>query len=118
MVRCMASGRVTMPTPTVFILLVNWNGKADTLECLFTPVIHYYDHAEDAWFAGARMDLSIGMAEHDNRRIPDRTEGPIEIPWTTGCAMFFRAEPLQKLGGLDERFFAYWEDVDLSLRLR
>jgi GT2 family glycosyltransferase len=36
----------------------------------------------------------------------------------SGCAALYRKEILEKLGGFDERFFAYFEDVDLGLRLQ
>jgi GT2 family glycosyltransferase len=35
-----------------------------------------------------------------------------------GGAAAYRADAFAELGGFDERFFAYWEDVDLALRFR
>jgi N-acetylglucosaminyl-diphospho-decaprenol L-rhamnosyltransferase len=35
-----------------------------------------------------------------------------------GGAAAYRAGPFRDLGGFDETLFAYWEDVDLALRLR
>lgn len=43
----------------------------------------------------------------------DRTA---EIPWLSGCFLFARTSFLDKIGGFDERFFMYMEDVDLSRR--
>ncbi|MFO0848053.1 MAG: glycosyltransferase family 2 protein [Gemmataceae bacterium] len=37
--------------------------------------------------------------------------------WLTGTAPLVRATALAQVGGFDDRFFAYWEDVDLCLRL-
>lgn len=39
-------------------------------------------------------------------------------PIVGGCFMFFRGETFRKLGGFDDRYFLYFEDFDLSLRVR
>jgi GT2 family glycosyltransferase len=85
---------------------------------LLTPVIHYYDEPEEIWFGGSRIDLSLGVALHDNSRVPTLVEQPREIPWASGCAMLLRAEVVKRLGGFDDRYFLIWEDVDLSMRVR
>jgi GT2 family glycosyltransferase len=38
--------------------------------------------------------------------------------WVAGMFMFFRRETFEQLGGFDERYFLYYEDVDLCARLR
>ena len=38
--------------------------------------------------------------------------------WVAGMFMVFRAETLRSVGGFDERYFLYYEDVDLCARLR
>jgi N-acetylglucosaminyl-diphospho-decaprenol L-rhamnosyltransferase len=43
---------------------------------------------------------------------------PVEVPWVTGCCMLVRRACLEDLGGLDEQFFLYYEDVDLCVRAR
>lgn len=40
------------------------------------------------------------------------------VAWVTGCCLLVRRPCLQDLGGLDEEFFLYYEDVDLCLRAR
>lgn len=42
---------------------------------------------------------------------------PFEIENASGCFMLIRTELLKKLNGFDERFFLYFEDSDLTLRL-
>lgn len=37
-------------------------------------------------------------------------------PFLSGCFMFFRIKDLVNIGGFDERYFMYFEDVDLSRR--
>lgn len=39
------------------------------------------------------------------------------IPIVSGCFMLCRADVLKAVGGFDERYFMYFEDFDLSLRM-
>ena len=39
------------------------------------------------------------------------------IDWQAGCALMVRGELLKKLGGFDERFYYYYEDLDLCHRI-
>lgn len=41
----------------------------------------------------------------------------MEVPYLSGCFMFIRTSILKEIGGFDERFFMYCEDVDLSRRI-
>lgn len=43
---------------------------------------------------------------------------PLRPEWVAGMFMLFRFEVFRQLGGFDERYFLYYEDVDLCLRLR
>ncbi len=41
----------------------------------------------------------------------------MNIPYLSGCFMFFRTAALQKAGLFDERFFMYPEDIDITRRI-
>jgi GT2 family glycosyltransferase len=41
----------------------------------------------------------------------------MNIPYLSGCFMFFRMESLKKTGLFDERFFMYPEDIDITRRI-
>jgi len=41
-----------------------------------------------------------------------------EVDWQSGCCVMVRGELLRKLGGLEERFFYHFEEVDLCHRIR
>jgi GT2 family glycosyltransferase len=43
---------------------------------------------------------------------------PRETDWVSGEAFLVRADVLRQLGAFDERYVAYFEDADLSVRLR
>lgn len=39
------------------------------------------------------------------------------VPLASGCCMLLRTEALRRVGGFSERYFLYFEDFDLSIRL-
>src|SRR3954470_6361001 len=44
--------------------------------------------------------------------------GPTEVDWVSGACMVARRRALEEIGSMDERFFMYFEDVDLCRRAR
>jgi GT2 family glycosyltransferase len=55
-----------------------------------------------------------GRGEVDHQQYDDQTD----IFGASGAASLYRVAALQEVGLLDEDFFAYYEDVDLSFRLQ
>ena len=56
------------------------------------------------------------MYEFELRHLdPDQA---ISVPFLSGCFMFFRTSALAEVGVFDERFFMYFEDADLTRRIR
>ena len=43
--------------------------------------------------------------------------GPFAVDWVAGMFMLFRSDAFRAAGGFDERFFLYYEDVDICRRL-
>ena len=68
------------------------------------------------WYSGGRVLLGRAEARHSFRRLEDA--GIVETDYVTGCAMFIRCASLHGTGLFWEQLFLYWEDVDLSLRMR
>ncbi len=56
------------------------------------------------------------MHEHEMRGLTDE-RGVKGIPVVHGCYMFTRLSVLQAIGGFSPKYFMYFEDSDLSLRL-
>ena len=63
------------------------------------------------WFAGGQLDEEVGRTT--SRPDPDQV-GPHR--WLTGACVLVDLATWTRLGGFDERYFLYWEDVDLSQR--
>jgi GT2 family glycosyltransferase len=68
--------------------------------------------------AGIEVD-SLGVATERLAGQPVQEAGAaVEVFGASGCVALYRTEMLRELGSLDERFFAYLEDVDLAWRAR
>ena len=64
--------------------------------------------------------LSLARKALAGQAGPDyRTDaGATRVDWVAGMFMLFRAAAFRAAGGFDERFFMYYEDVDICRRLR
>lgn len=66
-------------------------------------------------FRGSTLDLADGcirgVARKPGRGSPQRPQ-----PWLPGTCLAFHRDLLARSGPFDERYFLYWEDVDLSYR--
>jgi GT2 family glycosyltransferase/glycosyltransferase involved in cell wall biosynthesis len=69
-------------------------------------------------FAGGGVTW-FGMGYSPFRGQPDgpRFDEPRDVLFGTGSAMFVRADVFREAGGFDERYFMFYEDVDLGWRL-
>ena len=43
---------------------------------------------------------------------------PADVFWATGACLMVRSEVFRRLGGLDDRFFAHMEEIDLCWRMQ
>jgi GT2 family glycosyltransferase len=53
---------------------------------------------------------------HSGYRVTAAPGEAVWVPWVTGAALAARRETIEALGGWDERFFLYYEDIELCLR--
>ena len=65
-----------------------------------------------AW-GGGRVSFWLGRSVHARAPLP---EGRLD--YLTAASVLIRASALERVGLFDEGFFMYWEDTDLSFRLR
>ncbi len=72
------------------------------------------------WAEGGRRGFcanGLVLIGHGGSPRP-RTHGPEAVPFLPGACVLFRTADLAAVGGFDDRYFMYWEDVDLCDRLR
>jgi hypothetical protein len=84
------------------------------------PKIFYHDRPRTLWYAGGIVRLSTGLIRHVGLRKEDGPEFNRQGPtgYATGCCFAMRCRDFERIGGFDECFSMYAEDVDLSLRVR
>lgn len=52
------------------------------------------------------------------RRVRGLQQRPQQVHWATAACLLFRTDVYRALGGFDERYFMYCEDVDICIRLQ
>jgi len=93
---------------------------------IFQTMLDYMENHKDIGLAGTRIIFPDGQEQDSVQSLYprhryakkkfDALKG--EIAWVLGASMIARHEIIQKIGGFDERFFLYAEDIDLCLTIR
>lgn len=71
-------------------------------------------NGQKIWNGGGKINYFFGTFFSSNKV----SKSYKTIDWFTGCCCLFETKLFVEIGKLDERFFAYYEDVDLSLRIK
>jgi GT2 family glycosyltransferase len=121
---CNAGIRVALGEGAEYVWLLNNDALADprSLSALVAAaasdprvgaagsVISQLSRTEPEIWGGGWVRLWIGKTRH--------ARGPSDpLTYLSGGSLLIRAEALRRCGLLDEIFFMYWEDTDLSFRL-
>ncbi|MDG1819199.1 MAG: glycosyltransferase family 2 protein [Porticoccaceae bacterium] len=94
--------------------------EANTDILCVSPVI-LNQGGETIWFGGGDFSsLHAGAKSWFKNKVVDQLKGAppiIESPFISGCAMFLSKESYSDIGGFDDKFFMYIEDIDFSYRI-
>ncbi len=81
------------------------------------PLILKYS-GKEIWNAGGRINYFFGNFI-TRKKVGNSLNSSHELTeWFTGCCCLFKTKIFKEIGKLDESFFAYYEDVDFSLRIK
>lgn len=104
----------TKVSPGFLELMVEEMRSNDNLAAI-QPLIYFMDPKDQIWNAGGIYHDWLGYSKTNYHL---KSEKPYFTDWITGCALLARTSIIEKVGLLDNGYFAYFEDVDWSLRMR
>lgn len=81
------------------------------------PAIYWMHEPEKIWNGEGKFNRLLGVTTSDTS-IPAANATYKNAEWATGCCMLLRNQALSKSGLFNKLFFLYYEDVELSFRLR
>lgn len=128
-----------------FVLLLN--PDAELRPGALETLVAFLDRHPDVGVVGPRLRFPDGSVQPSRRRFPtlatlliesaapsrwwdgwpalrrfyvaDRPDDQTQdVDWLVGAALLIRREALEGIGGFDERFFMYSEELDLARRIR
>lgn len=84
------------------------------------PKFYFLNNKDRIWNAGGSIIKSLGWVRTigENKLAKDKYDQPKSTEWITGCCFMVRTNIVREIGGLNDRFFIYYEDVEWSLRIR
>ncbi len=106
----------TVLDPDCLGTLVKESDKKTVLQ----PLILLHDHGKKTHLINTTGNYLnfLGVSYCSGYRTPENKAMAQEIPAASGAGLFVPKPIMQAVGGLDERFFMYHEDLDWSWRAR
>lgn len=137
--------RILAASSARYVLLLNTDMRFDPEEQCLTKMVRFMDERPDCGIAGCRLyhedgtfafparrfqtmrmiaARRLGKLGRTWRREADRLlyrerqpEEVFECDWLSGCLLMVRRRAYETVGGFDERFAKYFEDVDFCARI-
>jgi GT2 family glycosyltransferase len=108
----------TEVAPNLLEVLVE-AAEQDSSIGMLGPKILYYEPSSTIWSAGGAVDR-YGQPTHLRADEPDAdsAEQPHDVDYASGCALLVKRAVIDRIGPLDERFFAYFEETEWCARAR
>jgi len=93
--------------------------KKDSKIGITTSKIMYEGQRDIVWYGGGFINYLKGFPKIDdfNEKVStDKAELSKYVTFISGCTMMFSKESIQKIGGFDDKYFMYCEDLDLCMK--
>ena len=85
---------------------------------IVVPKIYYHGHRKVIWSAGCRYRKFPPIIKLNDGEDTGQYNDLRDVEFVTTCCLLIKREVIEKIGLLDPNCFLYWEDYDLSVRVR
>lgn len=80
---------------------------------ILSPVIYWFSKPTKVWYSGGNLSIWVPFLKLRHEYV-----SLTEVDMVSGCAMLVPASHWRELGGFDESYETYFEDLDLTLRAK
>lgn len=80
------------------------------------PLMYLLHDRNKVWNAGGKFNSWTGGSLSITK--VQKQSAPYQTDWITGCCILVKSSVIKEIGLLNDHYFAYFEDVDWSLRMR
>ena len=98
---------------------------ADTMEAdpsigVAGATIYYHCKPDTIWFNGAKLNHRTGEMEAYSFKTIDEGQFTeiVDSDYAPGCGMLVRSDAIRQCGGIDPRYFIYFEESDWCLHIK
>ena len=102
-----------------FLSLMQASMDSDNNLAATQPLILDFPNKNIIWNAGGSFNTFFGLSKTRYKGMMYKPNLNIETltEWISGCCILVKIAVIKEVGLLDNRFFAYFEDVDWSIRM-
>lgn len=86
-----------------------------------SPIIVHSDRPRNIWYAGGgfrKLRGFVNVHYNEGRDLECAPAELFETEFAPGCCLMMPLAIFDEIGAFDERFFVYWEDMDLCHRMK
>jgi len=103
-----------------FLSLLESRMDSDKNLAATQPLILNFQNKDTIWNAGGSFNTFFGLSKTRSKGMLYKPKLKIETftEWISGCCILVKISVIKEVGLLDNHFFAYFEDVDWSIRMK
>ncbi len=114
---CWILNNDTVVEPDALGILVGFLEKHPACNAVTNRINYAYDR-NSCWFAGGTIRAGVPSHRLVSSAQPSGNASMVVSDFLSGCSFLAKTGTLMDLGGFDENYFCYMEDIDLSLRIK